>query len=194
MDIVLRYRGPLSTSPRRAVANKQTIRDYIHPQLEQLCVPGGAFEGAAGPMKTVCRGRFMDTQAAFRRMFLSVDLGGYEIVPLVIRHLNHVCHLDITWLRRESPGSILQGGDLDNRLKTLFDGLTMPHDEGQIHTTSPTAGLRQYCLLEDDSLITKLSVTTHQLLEPPLPGEHRDDVDLLLRVTLNRATTVAHDL
>jgi hypothetical protein len=40
-----------------------------------------------------------------------------------------------------------------------------------------------YCLLEDDSLITRLSVSTHQLLEPPVEGRD-SDVDLLIHVVV----------
>jgi hypothetical protein len=92
--------------------------------------------------------------------------------------------LDITWLRREEAGKIVDGGDIDNRLKTLFDGLRMPHNGNEIASPPATDNERRYCLLEDDKLITKLSVSTHQLLEPMQPGEEPQDVDLLLHVAV----------
>jgi hypothetical protein len=37
------------------------------------------------------------------------------------------CALDILFLRRDNPGNLIaSGGDIDNRLKVLFDGLRMP--------------------------------------------------------------------
>jgi hypothetical protein len=97
-----------------------------------------------------------------------------------------VCQLDILFLRREKPGSIVHGGDLDNRLKTLFDALRMPFDDselGKVGPTSPDELL--YCLLEDDSLISRVSVETHQLLDLPPAGSHgAADVDLMLHVTV----------
>ena len=43
------------------------------------------------------------------------------------------CGLKILFLRKEGPGKlILQGGDIDNRLKTLLDALKMPSDLSEI--------------------------------------------------------------
>jgi hypothetical protein len=111
-------------------------------------------------------------------------MGGYEFVPVLHRPGQLVCEVDITWLRRESAGDIVHGGDLDNRLKTLFDGLRMPHEESQIGGLAEKTGERCYCLLEDDSQITKLSISTHQLLEPMQEGEKAGDVDLLINVNV----------
>ncbi|MGA2445206.1 MAG: hypothetical protein ABSG50_07250 [Opitutaceae bacterium] len=83
--------------------------------------------------------------------------------------MNALAELSITLLRPESPGGLLtQGGDIDNRLKTLFDALTMPRHPNAL----PSGGApkpdqaRFFCLLEDDNLIVSLSVRTEQLLEP----------------------------
>jgi hypothetical protein len=43
-------------------------------------------------------------------------------LPLIRKSLNLACAVDILFLRHEDPGSlILQGGDIDGRIKTLFD-------------------------------------------------------------------------
>jgi hypothetical protein len=34
--------------------------------------------------------------------------------------------LNILFLRADIPGKVVQSGDIDNRLKTLFDALRMP--------------------------------------------------------------------
>ena len=40
---------------------------------------------------------------------------------------------EIFMLRPEVPGAIItQGGDIDNRLKTLFDALRMPQNENEL--------------------------------------------------------------
>jgi len=40
-------------------------------------------------------------------------------------------------------------------------------------------------LLEDDSQITKVSVTTDRLLTPPSEGEHVNDVHLIIGVKIH---------
>src|SRR6266849_6098917 len=67
------------------------------------------------------------SQAAGQKLKKPVLIGGKQFVPLVRQSLALACSLDILFLRREEPGSlILQGGDIDNRIKTLFDALKMP--------------------------------------------------------------------
>ena len=57
----------------------------------------------------------------------------------------------------------MQGGDIDGRIKTLFDALRMPSEEEEKVGGTPTAN-PLYCLLESDSLISDLSVRTARLL------------------------------
>jgi hypothetical protein len=82
------------------------------------------------------------------------------------------------FLRKESPGKIYQGGDLDNRLKTLFDALAIPNVDQIIRGDDFESPI--YCLLEDDSLIASLSVETHRLLSQPNASDH--EVRLLIEV------------
>jgi hypothetical protein len=117
-------------------------------------------------------------------MFYYISLGGYHFVPIIHRPHELACSLDILFLRRERPGAIIQhGGDLDNRLKTLFDALRLPHEQTELGGATPTTpNQRLYCLLEDDSLISKVSVSTHQNLEPLPNGCDPSKVELLLHV------------
>jgi hypothetical protein len=104
-----------------------------------------------------------------------------------------VAHLDILFLRPGSPGSVItQGGDIDNRLKTLFDGLQIP-DENQIvaapppspdQTKAPWGGAPFFCLLENDVLITRVNVETDRLLKPDVEGVGGSRVLLVINVTL----------
>jgi hypothetical protein len=81
------------------------------------------------------------------------------------------CELKILFLRREEPGSlILQAGDLDNRLKTLFDALRVPTEQELIEDKDPTDPI--FCLLESDAMITGLSIKTDRLLTGPHKPVH----------------------
>jgi hypothetical protein len=66
----------------------------------------------------------------------------YEFAPLVHSKLRLVAELHITMLLPGPPGQIIRrGGDIDNRLKTLLDALTVP-DQNQaplILASSPSS-------------------------------------------------------
>lgn len=52
---------------------------------------------------------------------------GFNWLPLVREELGIAAALDILFLRRDAPGKIIGGGgDIDNRLKVLFDALRKP--------------------------------------------------------------------
>ena len=103
---------------------------------------------------------------------------GYQFLPLVRDLLALRCGLKITFLRRENPGKIYQGGDVDNRSKTLFDALAVPNDDQIVQGDNFDSPV--YCLLEDDKLISSLSVETHRLLGQPSASDH--NVRLLIEV------------
>ncbi|MCH8948126.1 MAG: hypothetical protein IH789_10950, partial [Acidobacteria bacterium] len=111
--------------------------------------------------------------------------GEFHFVPLVNDLWKLVCDLDILFLRREAPGELVKsGGDIDNRIKTLFDALRVPSGLSEIgkgasveHNEDPF-----YCLLQDDSLITGFRVTTDRLLTPAGSGKVKDDVSLVITV------------
>src|SRR6202021_954972 len=88
---------------------------------------------------------------------------GCRFVPLITEELCFRCSLDILFLRPEESGMVIRGGDLDNRLKTLFDALRVPKnvDEtgGLSSSEDPT-----YCLLEDDSLISEVRFNPDEFL------------------------------
>jgi hypothetical protein len=79
------------------------------------------------------------------------------------------CSLDILLLSPEDDHRIiLQGGDIDGRVKTIFDALRTPKTKEETGNQLPEDGENPfYCLLEDDSLISEVKVTTGQLLLLP---------------------------
>jgi hypothetical protein len=56
----------------------------------------------------------------------SLNKHGAWFRPLVRETFALHCGLKILFLRKEPPGKVYQGGDLDGRMKTLIDALTMP--------------------------------------------------------------------
>lgn len=96
-------------------------------------------------------------------------------------------------LRPEPPGNVLtQSGDIDNRLKTLFDALAVPQLQAIPSGSSPTDDERPfYCLLEDDNLVTAISVQVDELLEP---DADRNEVDLTIKVVTRATKVVAGNL
>ncbi len=186
MDFVLRYRGPLPATG--STKEKHSIRRVIHRQLQQLCEQEPLLAEAKEDTlpEGVLKGRRVEVPRPLDKMYFFVRLGGFRFVPLIHRPHELVCSLDILFLRREKPGSIIShGGDLDNRLKTLFDALRMPHDTTELSGVTPDEPeQRLYCLLEDDSMITRVSVNTKQLLEPLENDEDPSTVELLIHVVV----------
>lgn len=99
---------------------------------------------------------------------------GYHFMPLVTEIRALMCELDILFLRRDPPGKVLsQGGDIDNRMKTLFDALRMPTTTSEVGNQLPGDGEDPFfVLLENDSLISKIAITTDRLLIEPVRQDH----------------------
>ncbi len=132
---------------------------------------------------------------------LLVERRGFVFAAVVTTRLHLMAHLDILFLRPGSPGSlVVQGGDIDNRLKTLFDALQIP-DENQIatdpppsqdQTKAPWGAAPFFCVLENDALITRVNVETDRLLKPDTSGVGKSRVLLVINVTL-RASQLAYN-
>lgn len=90
----------------------------------------------------------------------------------------NVVELHITWLRPGLLGSLVNAsGDIDNRLKTLFDAMRVPCVEVQgANDDQPT-----FCLLDDDALITDVRITTDRLLEVDVHDMH---VEMIIAVSI----------
>ena len=157
MRLVLHYRGPLKANGNPS--EKHELRRIFHKQLKKLWAQKPLVEIPVWiqPVKDPNTYHFLRS------------LGSYTFVPLVTAEVDAVAELEITLLRPEPPGRLItQGGDIDNRLKTLFDALSMPPQSNALPLGAVPAEdeLLFFCLLEDDNLITSVSVRTEQLLEP----------------------------
>ena len=120
----------------------------------------------------------------------SIIVDGIYFQPLVRDSLALVCSLDILFLRAGPKGNVYQGGDLDNRIKTLLDALRVPSGQEVAATKLESKpGNIFYCLLEDDKYVTGLNVKTAQLLNKPdaKESEVRLIIDVDVRVTHPRS-------
>jgi len=93
------------------------------------------------------------------------------------------CHLSLRVGRPAKPGNIIfTGGDLDGRLKTLFDALAVPKDKDAIDARDATQD-EYVCLLSDDELITGVSLESYRLLEAGKQDENYIDLDIAVTIT-----------
>lgn len=183
----LRYKGPLSAngSPKQ----KHAIRRLLHPQLRTLWQEEPLLKGTT---TTLMLGQHEDKWVKATRVdWISLDhqIGSFRFVPLVSKNLELLCSLEIDFYRREPPGHVVQGGDIDNRLKTLFDALRVPSAH-EVENMSP--GIDEepfFCLMEDDALIQGFCIETKRLLEPLSDGEAASHIALTIQV--NVTTTLA---
>ncbi|MCI0565350.1 MAG: hypothetical protein MN733_43350, partial [Nitrososphaera sp.] len=104
---------------------------------------------------------------------------GYNYIPLLTHIHLATCELYIRLYRRVETGGVLyEGGDIDNRLKIFLDALQVPDDRLQVPNkdipdNNSTNWPPIFCLLDDDSAVTKLSITSLKLLTD-IPKEIRD--------------------
>ena len=89
-------------------------------------------------------------------------------------------------MRPDYPGGVIESGDIDNRLKTLFDALRIPGpDTNELAGSTPQEGENPlYCLLEDDKLITHVAVDTDTLLKPTGSDWNANDARIVITVTI----------
>jgi hypothetical protein len=152
---VFHYRGPLKANG--SPSHKLDLRRWFHQQLARLW-----------PQKPLVESKsWLQPQTATDYCFLR-PRGAFTFVPLVTAEANTVAELDVALIRPEAPGNLItQGGDIDNRLKTLFDALSMPPHANAlpIGVTPSSDETPFFCLLEDDNLVISVAVRTEQLLE-----------------------------
>jgi len=186
MKFTLVFEGDLKANGNATA--KQVIREKFHPQLAELWKDDPRLKSMQGRRYIstdqgglmwwenhhsieVTEPEIPHHQAAdgSRIPASHIDLcepilkKGISFLPLVRDRTALRCALKIFFLRNEPPGGIYTNGDIDNRLKTLLDALSVPqHDEQVVQCASP-----MYCLLEDDNLITAIDVQTHRRLAGP---------------------------
>ena len=157
MKLTLYYRGFLPSNGRPPV--KQAIREAFDPQIKKLFTQAPLADQAASLL-------YRDPASGPNNLLFTQS--GSTFAALVSSRFHVTAEISVTMLRPETPGSLLAGaGDIDNRLKTLLDALTIPRDPSQLPDSFVPRDDSDpfFCLLEDDSLVTSLSVHTKQWLD-----------------------------
>lgn len=200
MEFRLTYEGPLPSTQQAKLGDqwdkradlKHAIRMHFHPQLKRLWETVAFLKtgGRTGPGVYVIEGSPEPPLLDAKKLGERHSLYGWQFVPLVTDELDVSCGLEILFLRPDSPGSLVSSGDIDNRLKTLIDTLRIPV-AGERYVNRQMAE-PMFCLLEDDRLVTKLSVETDQLLD--VPNKDASHVKIVIRVTIRAYELTLHNL
>lgn len=181
MEFRLIYEGPLHGQGAKS-GHKWEIRRTLHPQLQRLW--------RERPLKDAAHS-LLAHPAQPGKVSVIVEKGGLLFAPLVTQRLDLYAELSVLLFRQQRRGTLItDGGDIDNRLKTLLDGLRVPHGsmEGRPEKPLEPDPRPFFCLLEDDSLVTKVSVESEQLLRPAKP----DEVVAIISVHVKK-TVLSHD-
>lgn len=207
MQFRLIYEGPLRPSQRDPIDqqvnpladHKHQIRRVFHTQLKHLWATD-KFLSSHKMSKQLSRAQrpiaddaaYWGSEEEYVPMWEVLANQNrrfdYRFVPLVTDYASLLCSLDVLFLRRDNPGSVIQSGDIDNRLKTLIDALHMPVNTPELAGNETPRENEDpfYVLLEDDKQVSHLSVETDRLLDPPKAdrNEDRHMAHVVITVTL----------
>ena len=164
MEFRLIYEGPLHGQGAKS-PHKWEIRRALHPQLRRLWQEQPLTDVAADLLAFPARGALPS---------VVVEKDGLRFAPLITRRLHLYAEISVLLFRQQPRGTLItDGGDIDNRLKTLLDGLRIPRGSNEGRQERPDVPDPDpfFCLLEDDSLVTKVTVESEQLLRPADPDE-----------------------
>jgi hypothetical protein len=176
MEFKLTYAGPLLAHKdtgatrerlRQRSLHVHTMRKIFHgqlktlwsehPVLQQISKDGSSVELYVGSGAPPLNQIFQEE--------------GFNWLPMVTKANGLICKVDVLMLRHGQPGNALY--DVDNRLKTLFDALRKADGPDELGASTAHGKLAPeadedpfYVVMQDDKLITHLSVTTDTLLEP----------------------------
>lgn len=94
------------------------------------------------------------------------------------------------------PGMLMKSGDIDGRMKTLFDALRMPDNKGELGGYDlPLPGEQPfYVLLQDDKLISHISIATDMLLQSTKANAGVNDARIVIAVTLKPVNQGWHNI
>jgi hypothetical protein len=186
MEFRLTYQGPLfanrsdDTRPPR-LKHMHVIRTTFHRQLSELWNLDSRLKRYVGKSHALEPDGSKKPYSPLENLQKLYRHSGINWAPLVNETWGIVCGLDILFLRREPKGGIVQSGDLDNRIKTLFDAMAIPKENaipGDLVSQSEPNPF--FCLLSDDKLISEFRVTSDRLLTPTTTGN--DEVHLIIGI------------
>lgn len=207
MQFRLVYQGKLPAASYSGggtrMKEKHEIRRVLHKQLVHLWNTHpflGYHTRSAGPYINGVLDERLASPTTIANIGKRFDRCGFRFVPLIGsafgRGTETACSVDILFLRRDEPGNLVHsGGDIDNRIKVLFDALRMPQNCEEVRGFVPAPDEEPFfCLLEDDKLIREVRVTTDRLLTPLQDDQHVHDVNLIIHVTTLTVGVVWSDI
>ena len=168
MNFRLYYRGKLKANS--GPKEKQGLREVFHCQLKDLW--------GQAPLSDLAK-NFLDPKYELSAI---KEIKDWKFSSIVNSNNHLVAKLDITFLCPEEPGKLVrQGGDIDNRLKTLLDALSLPQENQIANKLQIEEQTPLHCLLEDDKLIVGLSVSVDRLLD----CQDKSEVVLIIHVDIS---------
>jgi hypothetical protein len=186
MRFRLTYEGEIRPRGGASLPDIHMIRQRLHPQLKRVW--------DHPPFAELKESWLQDFDAANPAPSYSRirPVGTKKYAPLVAMHLG--AELDIIFLRQQAKGQLIgEGGDIDNRLKTLFDALRMP-SRGEVQQLGAAVAQDEqplHCLLEDDALIHRVNVETDRLLKDADPHSLMAIIQVTVVVTNVTMATVS---
>jgi hypothetical protein len=178
MKFRLTYEGEIRPRQVAGLSDIHSIRQRLHPQLKRL------WEHA--PLSDLKEKWLRDENPADPNGFYNrvVSVNNRKYAPLIAKDLG--AELDIVFLRQQAKGQLVgEGGDIDNRLKTLFDALRMPSkaEVQQLGVVVEQDDDPLHCLLKDDALIHRVNVETDRLLKDADPKALMAIIQVTVAVT-----------
>jgi len=158
MKFKLIYYGELLINPKRRTHHLHDIRSVLSPQLKRLTEISPYTEIRD---KLNARGKGMR------------EVGGVKFFPIITPELDLLAEIDVQIMHPEILDT--PHADIDNRMKTLLDALKRPQNENEVAeaTADAVRGKKDniiYTLLDDDHLVTRLTINTSHLLAEPCGG------------------------
>ena len=173
MEFTLYYKGKLKSNGN--TKEKQRIRNYFSNQIKKLW----------DQEPLINFKQFLDDETdAFSR-----QIKGVKFSSIINNEFHYVADIDIVLLHNEPIYKMIKnGGDIDNRIKTLLDALKMPsRDEFPVMLRENNENDRIFCLLHDDSLVSSLKITAKQYLGSEI---NDNEVILLIDVHARKISTL----
>lgn len=193
MQFRLTYEGPLlgSSNDKPRASHKHDIRMKLHPQLKrqwdvhlwlaqlkglhypdyQMAISGQTIHNPAWRQNPTYMEHLCANHQAHSRNW----------APLVADDMGLTCAVDILFLRPGARGGLLNRGDIDGRIKTLFDALAIPRSSSGLPDPE---GEPIYVLLSDDRHISHVGVETDELLEPTSATPSQNDARVIITVNI----------
>jgi len=164
MKFKLLYFGEIFTNPKKRSQHIADIRMQFHPQLKKL-LEHSPWDNLTQYMMPNAKKSPISTK----------HVGGIDWNPIITPNLNLLAEIEIQLFHPEIVG--VARSDIDNRVKTILDGLRCPQNEHEIGDNTPRNIGPIYTLLDDDHLVTKLSVNTSHLLSHDIFNHNDNNIN-----------------